>query len=145
MEKIEIKRCAVYVRKSTEQGLEQQYNSLDAQRDSALAYIKSQEANGWQFTKEYRDGGFSGGNINRPALHELIADIKAGKVSVAEVLDMEGDVARRMKVKDLICSVPGYGEAKAAKLMDRIGIAESRRVQGLGIRQREALLAALED
>ena len=79
MEKIEIKRCAVYVRKSTEQGLEQQYNSLDAQRDSALAYIKSQEANGWQFTKEYRDGGFSGGNINRPALHELIADIKAGK------------------------------------------------------------------
>lgn len=89
MEKIEIKRCAVYVRKSTEQGLEQQYNSLDAQRDSALAYIKSQEANGWQFTKEYRDGGFSGGNINRPALHELIADIKADKVDLVIVYKID--------------------------------------------------------
>ena len=57
---------------------------------------------------------------------------------------MEGDVAHRMKVKDLICSVPGYGEAKAAKLMDQIGISESRRVQGLGVRQREALVAALD-
>ena len=98
-----------------------------------------------ELTKEERAAALAKAAKARTERAALKDDIKAGKVSVAEVLDMEGDVARRMKVKDLICSVPGYGEAKAAKLMDRIGIAESSRVQGLGIRQREALLAALED
>ena len=98
-----------------------------------------------ELTKEERAAALAKAAKARTERAALKDDIKAGKVSVAEVLDMEGDVARRMKVKDLICSVPGYGEAKAAKIMDRIGIAESRRVQGLGIRQREALLAALED
>ena len=73
-EQVTPKRCAIYVRKSTEQGLDQEYNSLDAQRDAALAYIKSQSANGWRFEKEYRDGGFSGGNTNRPGLKEMIQE-----------------------------------------------------------------------
>ena len=83
------KRCAIYVRKSTEQGLEQEYNSLDAQRDAATAYIKSQESNGWVVAKEYRDGGFSGGNTNRPALQEMLQDIKAGKIDLVVVYKID--------------------------------------------------------
>ena len=83
------KRCAIYVRKSTEQGLEQEYNSLDAQRDAATAYIKSQESNGWIVAKEYRDGGFSGGNTNRPALQEMLQDIKSGKIDLVVVYKID--------------------------------------------------------
>lgn len=83
------KRCAIYVRKSTEQGLEQEYNSLDAQKDAATAYIKSQESNGWVVAKEYRDGGFSGGNTNRPALQEMLQDIKAGKIDLVVVYKID--------------------------------------------------------
>ena len=96
-----------------------------------------------ELTKEERSAALAKAAKARMERAALKDGIKAGKVGVAEVLDMEGDVARRMKVKDLICSVPGYGEAKATKLMDQIGISESRRVQGLGVRQREALVAAL--
>lgn len=78
--------------------------------------------------------------IERAALKD---DLKTGKVSVADVLAMDSDIARRMKVKDLISSIPGYGDAKTEKLMEQIGISESRRVQGLGARQREELLAIL--
>ena len=62
-------RCAIYTRKSTEEGLEQEFNSLDAQRESAEAYIKSQQHEGWTcLPVRYDDGGFTGGNIDRPAL-----------------------------------------------------------------------------
>jgi site-specific DNA recombinase len=74
-------RCAVYTRKSTEEGLNQEFNTLDAQRDAALAYIASQKSAGWVALPErYDDGGFTGGNIDRPALKRLLADIEAGKV-----------------------------------------------------------------
>ena len=74
-----IVRCAVYTRKSTEEGLEQEFNSLDAQRESAEAYIKSQKQAGWVCVpKRYDDGGFTGGNLDRPALKRLMADIDAG-------------------------------------------------------------------
>src|SRR5437016_1590101 len=74
-------RCAVYTRKSTEEGLEQAFNSLDAQRESAEAYITSQQHEGWALLPErYDDGGFTGGNMDRPALRRLLADIEAGKV-----------------------------------------------------------------
>ena len=64
-------RCAVYTRKSTEEGLDQDFNSLDAQRESARAYIKSQAAEGWMcLSRHYDDGGFTGGNMDRPALHQ---------------------------------------------------------------------------
>jgi site-specific DNA recombinase len=77
-----IKRCAVYTRKSTE-AIEDGFNSLDAQRESAENYIKSQKNNGWQLLPEhYDDGGYSGGNTERPALKRLMADIEAGKIDI---------------------------------------------------------------
>ena len=74
-------RCAVYTRKSTEEGLDQEFNSLDAQRDSAEAYIRSQAHEGWVCLPDrYDDGGFTGANMDRPALQQLLSDIQAGKV-----------------------------------------------------------------
>ena len=74
-------RCAIYTRTSTEEGLNQEFNTLDAQRDAALAYIASQKSAGWVALPErYDDGGFSGGTTDRPALKRLLADIEAGKV-----------------------------------------------------------------
>jgi site-specific DNA recombinase len=74
-------RCAIYTRKSSEEGLEQNFNSLDAQREAALAYIQSQRHEGWKcLTQRYDDGGFSGGNMDRPALRRLLADVEAGKI-----------------------------------------------------------------
>jgi site-specific DNA recombinase len=74
-------RCAIYTRKSTEVGLEQNFNSLDAQREAALAYIQSQRHEGWKcLPTRYDDGGFTGGNMDRPALKRLLADVEAGKI-----------------------------------------------------------------
>ncbi|HEY7310594.1 MAG TPA: recombinase family protein [Gemmataceae bacterium] len=74
-------RCAIYTRKSTEEGLEQEFNSLDAQRESAQAFIRSQTHEGWTCLPDrYDDGGFTGGNMERPALQRLLADIQAGKM-----------------------------------------------------------------
>ena len=90
MEGKKIRRCAVYTRKSNEEGLEQEYNTLDAQFDAATAYIKSQAANGWvQLPKHYDDGGFSGGNINRPALRELMKDVEAGEIDIIVVYKID--------------------------------------------------------
>lgn len=76
-------RCAIYTRKSTEEGLEQEFNSLDAQFEACAAYIASQRHEGWMPVHErYDDGGFSGGNLERPALQRLLADVSAGKVGV---------------------------------------------------------------
>lgn len=76
-------RCAIYTRKSTEDGLEQEYNSLDAQYDACAAYALSQRHEGWTVVNErYDDGGFSGGNMNRPGLDQLLKDVKAGKVDI---------------------------------------------------------------
>jgi site-specific DNA recombinase len=83
-------RCAVYTRKSTEEGLEQEFNSLDAQRESAEAFIKSQAHEGWQCLPDrYDDGGFTGGNIDRPGLQRLIADIEAGKIDAVVVYKVD--------------------------------------------------------
>src|SRR6516165_6376454 len=74
-------RCAIYTRKSTEVGLEQNFNSLDAQREACLAYIQSQRHEGWKcLPARYDDGGFTGGNMDRPALKRLLADVEAGKI-----------------------------------------------------------------
>jgi site-specific DNA recombinase len=74
-------RCAIYTRKSTEEGLQQTFNSLDAQREAALAYIQSQRHEGWKcLPTRYDDGGFTGGNMDRPALKQLLADVEAGKI-----------------------------------------------------------------
>jgi site-specific DNA recombinase len=83
-------RCAVYTRKSTEEGLDMDFNSLDAQRESCGAYIASQRAEGWLLVADrYDDGGFSGGNMERPALRRLLADVRAGKVDVIVVYKID--------------------------------------------------------
>jgi DNA invertase Pin-like site-specific DNA recombinase len=84
------RRCAIYTRKSTEEGLEQAFNSLDAQREACAAYILSQAHEGWELVNEhYDDGGWSGGNIARPALQQLLADVAAGKVDVIVVYKVD--------------------------------------------------------
>ena len=83
-------RCAIYTRKSSEEGLDQDFNSLHAQREACVAYIDSQKHEGWQAVKtHYDDGGFSGGNMERPALKQLMEDIEAGKVNVVVVYKVD--------------------------------------------------------
>ena len=83
-------RCAIYTRKSTDEGLEQEFNSLDAQRESAEAFVRSQRGEGWEILPElYDDGGYSGGNTERPALQRLLADIDAGRVHVVVVYKVD--------------------------------------------------------
>jgi site-specific DNA recombinase len=83
-------RCAVYTRKSTEEGLEQEFNSLDAQREACEAYIASQRAEGWVLVPDrYDDGGVSGATLERPALKRLLADIEANKVDVVVVYKID--------------------------------------------------------
>jgi len=83
-------RCAIYTRKSTEEGLEQEFNSLDAQREAAEAYIQSQRHLGWTLlSQRYDDGGFSGGNLERPALQQLLRDIEARSVDCVVVYKVD--------------------------------------------------------
>lgn len=83
-------RCAIYTRKSSEEGLELEFNSLQAQREACEAYIKSQKHENWQLLPtEYNDGGYSGGNINRPALKQLLSDIEADKVDIIVVYKID--------------------------------------------------------
>jgi DNA invertase Pin-like site-specific DNA recombinase len=83
-------RCAVYTRKSTEEGLDMEFNSLDAQRDACEAYVASQKAEGWLLLPDrYDDGGFSGSNLERPALQQLITDIEARRVDVVVVYKID--------------------------------------------------------
>jgi site-specific DNA recombinase len=83
-------RCAVYTRKSTEEGLDMEFNSLDAQREACEAYVASQKAEGWLLVPDrYDDGGFSGGTLERPALQRLIADIGANRVDVVVVYKID--------------------------------------------------------
>jgi DNA invertase Pin-like site-specific DNA recombinase len=98
-------RCAVYTRKSTEEGLNQEFNSLEAQRESAEAYIASQRQLGWTLVPErYDDGGYTGGNLDRPALQTLLDDIQQGKIDCVLVYKVDRlsrsllDFARLMEI-----------------------------------------------
>lgn len=83
-------RCAIYTRKSCDEGLEQEFNSLDAQREACEAYIKSQQHEGWVLIeKQYNDGGFSGGTLDRPAVKELFKDIEAGEIDIVVVYKVD--------------------------------------------------------
>ena len=85
-----IRRCAIYTRKSSEEGLEQDFNSLHAQREACEAFIKSQAGEGWRLIKTaYDDGGFSGGTMERPALQRLLADIREGSIDVVVVYKVD--------------------------------------------------------
>src|SRR5215831_7041964 len=104
-------RCAIYTRVSTDQGLEQEFNSLDAQYDASQAYIRSQQHAGWTMVRsKYDDGGFSGGNIDRPALQRLLEDVRAGKIDIVVVY----------KVDRLTRSLADF--AKLVELFDRHGV-----------------------
>jgi DNA invertase Pin-like site-specific DNA recombinase len=101
------RRCAIYTRKSSEEGLEQEFNSLAAQREACEAYIRSQRNEGWVLAKtRYDDGGFSGGNLERPALQQLIADVRAGRIDVVVVYKVDrltrslADFARLVELFD---------------------------------------------
>lgn len=102
------KRCAVYTRKSSEEGLEQDFNSLDAQREACMAYIESQKSEGWKPVRaHYDDGGYSGGNLDRPALARLLADIQANKgdtVVVYKVDRLTRSLADFAKIVDVLDS-----------------------------------------
>ena len=83
-------RCAIYTRKLSEEGLEQEFNSLQAQREACEAFINSQRHEGWVcLPKGYDDGGFSGATMDRPALQELLADIAAGRVDTVVVYKID--------------------------------------------------------
>src|SRR5213079_831360 len=104
-------RCAIYTRVSTEHGLEQDFNSLDAQHDAAQAYIRSQAHAGWTLIRaRYDDGGYSGGSTDRPALQRLLSDVKAGKIDVIIVY----------KVDRLTRSLADF--AKLVELFDEHGV-----------------------
>ncbi len=102
-----VRRCAVYTRKSSEEGLDQTFNSLDAQREACEAYIRSQAHEGWKLVKTaYDDGGFSGGSMERPGLTKLLEDIDRGRIDVVVVYKVDRlsrsllDFARMMQVFD---------------------------------------------
>src|SRR5438552_3730760 len=101
------KRCAIYTRKSSEEGLEQEFNSLQAQCEACEAYIRSQRHEGWVLARtRYDDGGFSGGNIERPALQRLLADIQGGRIDIIVVYKVDrltrslADFARLVEIFD---------------------------------------------
>jgi site-specific DNA recombinase len=104
-------RCAIYTRKSTEEGLEQGFNSLDAQREACAAYVTSQKAEGWTAVAgRYDDGGYSGGTLQRPALQRLLSDIERGDVDVVVVY----------KIDRLSRSLMDF--AKLVEVFDRKGV-----------------------
>src|SRR6202162_1208742 len=105
--KTPIRRCAIYTRKSSEEGLEQDFNSLHAQREACEAFIKSQAGEGWRLVKTaYDDGGLSGGSMVRPALQRLLSDIDEGRVDVVVVYKVDrltrslADFAKMVEVFD---------------------------------------------
>ncbi|HEU4475216.1 MAG TPA: recombinase family protein [Methyloceanibacter sp.] len=104
-------RCAIYTRKSSDEGLEQAFNSLDAQREACAAYVASQKGQGWRLLPHrYDDGGVSGGTLERPGLHRLLSDIEAGKVDLVVVY----------KVDRLTRSLADF--AKLVERFDRAGV-----------------------
>src|SRR6266852_4689249 len=90
MERSKLRRCAIYTRKSSEEGLSQDFNSLHAQREACEAFIKSQAGEGWRLVKSaYDDGGFSGGTMERPALQRLLSDIRERVIDVIVVYKVD--------------------------------------------------------
>ena len=121
-------RCAIYTRKSTEEGLSQDFNSLDAQREAAEAYIKSQAGEGWRALPElYNDGGFTGANMDRPALKRLLADVESGHVDCVVVYKVDRlsrsirDFARMMETFENhdVCFVSVTQQFNTASSMGR--------------------------
>ena len=129
-----IVRCAIYTRKSSDEGLEQEFNSLDAQREACGAYIVSQRHAGWiALSDMYDDGGLSGGTLERPALKRLLEDIQAGKVQIVVVYKVDrltrslSDFAqdrRRLRCAQCVLCV---GDAAEERLSDSLLLVNSAR------------------
>jgi site-specific DNA recombinase len=122
------RRCAVYTRVSTDHGLEQDFNSLDAQREAAEAYVKSQTHEGWRLVGDsFADGGFSGGSMERPALQRLLALIRAGGVDIIVVYKVDrltrslADFAKLVELFD----APSRSACATIKLELSFGVAFS--------------------
>ena len=105
--KVSSRRCAIYTRKSSEEGLEQDFNSLHAQREACESYIKSQQGEGWRLVKTaYDDGGLSGATMNRPALQRLLSDIRERLIDVVVVYKVDrltrslADFAKMVEIFD---------------------------------------------
>src|SRR5246500_2303424 len=103
-------RCAIYTRKSTEHNLELEFNSLDAQREACEAYIKSQASEGWRLVpSRYDDGAFSGASLDRPALQDVLAEVRSGKIDVIVVYKVDrltrslADFAKLVELFDRHC------------------------------------------
>jgi hypothetical protein len=91
-------RCAIYTRKSTEEGLDQEFNSLDAQREAGEAFIQSQRREGWiALAERYDDGGFTGANMDRPALTKLLHAAEVGELDCVVVWGFNGEIERALK------------------------------------------------
>ena len=123
-------RCAIYTRVSTDQGLDQEFNSLDAQYDASSAYIKSQAHAGWTLIKaRYDDGGYSGGSTDRPDLQRLLDDIRARKIDVIVVYKVDrltrslADFAKLVESPSAmgeIATIPaGWGQRQRAQTSNR--------------------------
>jgi site-specific DNA recombinase len=111
-------RCAIYARKSTDEGLTQEFNTLEAQREAAEAYVQSQVHAGWTVLAErYDDGGYTGANLDRPALRKLLVDVEAGRVDAVLVYKVDRlsrsllDFARLMEIFER--GQPGIGHPAA--------------------------------
>src|SRR5262247_2809484 len=126
-------RCAIYTRKSSEEGLEQEFNSLQAQREACEAFITSQRHEGWAcLPKTYDDGGFSGATMDRTALQRLLADIAAGRVDAVVVYKIDrltrslADFAKIVEILDArSASFVGSDEVPLAALAEREGVSPS--------------------
>src|SRR5207253_9841132 len=125
------KRCAIYTRKSSEEGLEQEFNSLQAQCEACEAYIRSQRHEGWILARtRYDDGGFSGGNMERPALQRLLADIREGRIDIIVVYKVDrltrslGDFARLVEIFDAqeVSFVAGTRQCNATSSIGRLAL-----------------------
>ena len=126
-------RCAIYTRKSSEEGLQQEFNSLQAQREACEAFIDSQRHEGWVCLRAaYDDGGFSGATMDRPALKQLLADVKAGRVDTIVVYKIDrltrslADFAKIVEILDtrgVLC----FGDA-AVQYDDLDGALDRRRM-----------------
>ena len=116
-DKVASRRCAIYVRKSSEEGLDMSYNSLEAQTDACAAYIASQKHEGWvRLPRVYEDGGFSGGNLERPGLQELLADVGKGQIDVIIVYKIDRLTRSLTDFAKLNVVMPRNGSASGSRL-----------------------------
>ena len=121
-------RCAIYTRVSTDHGLEQDFNSLDAQHDAAQAYIRSQTHAGWTLIRSrYADGGYSAGSTDRPALQRLLADVKAGKIDVIVVykVDLPWKKTPMKRRREIIVPAVSSGDRRPIRAETRVTLVAS--------------------